>query len=613
MSREPIGGRTAAAAVLIVAALAALLIGWFGSGWAGVRAEQRALRRAAHDEGERTVRELAAALDARLDDLRRSEAQRPYYHYQSLYHDPRGAAQGLAVVPSPLASGPEDALVRAHFQIDGDGRVSMPTLNDEVPELSASDDLAENRTLRVALAAAAPGLRVAERPVAVAAAPPPEPPPQVAMADTKLAEPEKPLARYRTKKTKGPAPPSKVVVQVDPDVYAQNAMATDIFKQARNEQAPPQQMAAPPPPPARRPVEIAVGPLEWRVADVAGEHAVALVRRVDTPDGSMTQGMVLDRAALADWLAERAEGRPVSLVPKGATRADDPTVAAVPLAVGAWSVALDVHPEAARAAAAIDAVAAGFLGRFVPIAFLAVACGGLVALVVARAERMARQRARFAAAAAHELRTPLAGLQLYGDMLADGLGDPAKSRDYARRMAEEASRLGRVVSNVLGFSQLERGNLSVRPVAADAAAVVRAAVERARPALERAGAAVVLDEGEPAEARLDEDAVLRILGNLLDNAEKYGRGAADRAVHVAVARRGDAVEIAVADRGPGVAERHRRRLFRPFWRGAGSDGPAGLGLGLALSRSLARAMGGDLVHRATAGGGATFVLILPTA
>ena len=197
-------------------------------------------------------------------------------------------------------------------------------------------------------------------------------------------------------------------------------------------------------------------------------------------------------------------------------------------------------------------------------------------------------------------------------MLADGLGDPSKLRGYARRMSEEASRLGRVVSNVLEFSQLERGNLSVDPQLGSLGAALVELAERARPALDRAGASLALDVA-PVSARFDRDAVARIIGNLLDNAEKYSRQAADRTITLAASAVGAAVEVCVSDHGPGIAGKVRSRLFRPFRRGAPGDGPAGLGLGLALSQSLARAMAGELAYRAAPGGGACFVLTLPRA
>src|SRR5439155_23052077 len=130
-------------------------------------------------------------------------------------------------------------------------------------------------------------------------------------------------------------------------------------------------------------------------------------------------------------------------------------------------------------------------------------------------EQLARERSQFAAAAAHELRTPLAGLQLYGDMLAEGLGDPDKLRDYAKRMSQEASRLGRVVSNVLGFSQLERGNLSVDARVGPLGEALRELADRAQPALDRAGAALALDVAPELRARFDRDALTRVVGNLL--------------------------------------------------------------------------------------------------
>ena len=138
--------------------------------------------------------------------------------------------------------------------------------------------------------------------------------------------------------------------------------------------------------------------------------------------------------------------------------------------------------------------------------------------------------------------------------------------------------------------------------------------ERAGPALERAGAALALDVAPALSARFDRDALARIVGNLLDNAEKYTRDTGDRTITLAARDAPDAtdtVEVVVSDRGPGVASPARARLFQAFARGGTADGPAGLGLGLALSQSLARAMGGDLSYRPAPGGGAAFALTLP--
>jgi two-component system sensor histidine kinase KdpD len=161
---------------------------------------------------------------------------------------------------------------------------------------------------------------------------------------------------------------------------------------------------------------------------------------------------------------------------------------------------------------------------------------------------------------------------------------------------------------VLGFSQLERGNLSVEVQVGSLDAALRELAERAEPALDRAGATLALDVPPDLMARFDRVALARIVGNLLDNAEKYGRSSDDRTITLAARPAADAVEVTIADRGPGLPP--GVHLFRPFARGVDTDGPAGLGLGLALSQSLARAMGGELAHRGSPTG-ATFVLTLP--
>ncbi len=538
------------AAALIVAALAALLVAWFVAGWTDVRARQRATRDGTVVAAERRGDELAHELRGELAKLLAHETQRPYFHYQNLFHDPR-VGGNLSVTPSPLAGGSDEPYLLGYFQLDAAGRVTTPTINDDVPDLSDAKHLAANQQFR----------DEAIRSLATALAP----------------------ARVANGQ----------VLAYSNESYAQNSNSNLVYRQ--------QTVGVTKPPDVPpRPVMITISPLEWRTLPFAGKPTLVAVRSVETPDGTLAQGFVLDRAALASWLAARAGDAIVELTTGEA---------GFPIAPG-WNVTIAANPATIAAAAAeASAIARDFLLRFIAVGAVSLLAGALAVLLVARAERLARQRSQFAAAAAHELRTPLAGLQLYGDMLADGLGDPAKLRDYARRMSEEAARLGRVVSNVLGFSQLERGNLSVDPRPDSVAAALRELAERAQPALDRAGAALELDVPE-LTARFDRDALARIVGNLLDNAEKYGRGAADRTIALSARAADTEVEIVVADHGPGVAHEARARLFRPFVRGVSSDGPAGLGLGLALSQSLARAMGGELTYRPAPDGGASFVLRL---
>jgi signal transduction histidine kinase len=589
--------RAVYAAFLLAAALAVLLVAWFLSGWADVRARQVVERTAPAKAADSRGAELAHDLRTELSALMTREVERPYFHYQNLFHDPRTRG-GVSVAPSPLAIGPEDPFVMGYFQLDAKGRATTPTVNDDVPDLSEPKRLAENkqfrdevtRSLAVALApggkAGPPGAKVAPKPRVKAQAQMQQPP----------AEPQAPSQ----------------VVTIDNNTYAQNYNSNAIYQQSDDQAAQQQieQLKLPEPVPSVRPgrptdpVTITVSPLEWRTLPFAGVPSLVAVRQVETPNGMLAQGFVVDRATLTSWLATHA-GDAVAELHAGESGTTE-------IAPG-WHLTVNANPRAlADAAIRAARIATGFILRFVIVGVIAGLAAALVVLLVARAERLARERSQFAAAAAHELRTPLAGLQLYGDMLADGLGDPGKVRDYAKRMSEEASRLGRVVSNVLGFSQLERGNLSVEPRVGQLGLALCELAERAQPALDRAGAVLELDVAPELTATFDRDAVARIVGNLLDNAEKYGRDARDRTIGLAARGTGDHVEVIVSDHGPGVTQQARSRLFRPFSRGVSTDGPAGLGLGLALSQSLARAMGGDLDYRPEPAGGARFVLRLPS-
>ncbi|MEM6453592.1 MAG: ATP-binding protein, partial [Acidobacteriota bacterium] len=131
-------------------------------------------------------------------------------------------------------------------------------------------------------------------------------------------------------------------------------------------------------------------------------------------------------------------------------------------------------------------------------------------------------------------------------------------------------------------------------------------------------------DAAPVPARFDADALVQIVHNLLDNAEKYSRDADDRRAVVRVDAPGGRPRMILADGGPGLPRPLQRRAFKPFARGAAPDGPAGLGLGLALVNALARAQDGRVTYcGGDAGGrdalpndlpdGACFVLTLPPA
>jgi signal transduction histidine kinase len=351
---------------------------------------------------------------------------------------------------------------------------------------------------------------------------------------------------------------------------------------------------------------VTVGAFTWHTSSIEGAPALVALREVATPAAVLTQGFVVPSTHLASLL----EG---SILPASLHPGEPPSAAAarLPLQGDAWSVTVDAGAAAAAAGADARRVVSRFHVRFLGGSAAALLAGAAIVLLVRQTERMARDRARFAAAAAHELRTPLAGLRLYGEMLADEATGDGRSEAYARRIAAEAERLGRVVSNVLGFARLERGGLGLVARPGDLGAVVRGAVERLRPAVEADGATVSVDTTAAVpQAEFDAAGVEQILQNLVDNAAKHSRPSSDRRIDVSVGSEDGAPSVTVRDRGPGVDPARERWLFRPFPPRPERDEPSGLGIGLALASALAEAQGASLRHVRPPDGGAAFVLRL---
>lgn len=229
----------------------------------------------------------------------------------------------------------------------------------------------------------------------------------------------------------------------------------------------------------------------------------------------------------------------------------------------------------------------------------------------------AQRRARFASAVTHELRTPLTTFRMYCDMLAEGMvDDPAKRQQYLDTLRDESTRLAGLVENVLAYAQVEEGRRPVVP----AEITLGRLIDRLTPPLRHRTDAGQMRLHAQIEAApntpliLDVDAVEQILFNLVDNACKYAADADDRSIHLTARIENQRLTILVRDGGPGVPPQVAEAIFAPFERGGrdAADAVPGVGLGLALSRGLARDIGGDLVlEPAVPGGGACFKLSIP--
>lgn len=237
-------------------------------------------------------------------------------------------------------------------------------------------------------------------------------------------------------------------------------------------------------------------------------------------------------------------------------------------------------------------------------------------LLLAGVMKLSARRAAFVSSVTHELRTPLTTFRLYSEMLADGMvTDEDKKQDYLQTMLSESERLNHLVENVLSYSRIERGNARSKFEKLG----VDDLIERMRPVLQRRvdqeDAALSIDVADDlGNVETDVTAVEQILFNLVDNACKYGLPEGQQGHVTLEVRKGrKGIIFEVTDEGRGIDRSEKKRLFRAFHKSAhdaAHDKP-GVGLGLALCRRLARALGGDLQLGSPRDGGASFVLSLP--
>jgi two-component system phosphate regulon sensor histidine kinase PhoR len=222
--------------------------------------------------------------------------------------------------------------------------------------------------------------------------------------------------------------------------------------------------------------------------------------------------------------------------------------------------------------------------------------------------RLDEIRRDFVANASHELKTPLAAIQGYAEMLSEDTGhaDAAVILNHARRMSK-------LVEDLLALSRLEARSLDLKPRPFALGPFIGRAVQLVRPQAEAKAQTLAQETAAgPAELVTDEEALLQVLVNLLDNAVTYTPAGGRVTVLTRIEPDGRAA-LAVRDTGPGIPPEHLPRLFERFYRvdKARSRELGGTGLGLAIVKHLAERLGGEAYIESRPGEGTEAGLRLP--
>ena len=332
-----------------------------------------------------------------------------------------------------------------------------------------------------------------------------------------------------------------------------------------------------------------------RVREAFGMESVTLLERVSRSSRSSGPGGGPRRPA-AGWLPAATSGGPALARPEDAD-VDVPITDSLTLALRGRALPASDR----RVLGAFAAYAAAALEQ------QRLAAEAEAARPIAEADRM---RTALLAAVSHDLRTPLASAKAAVTSLRshDVQWAPADRDELLATADESLDRLAHLVDNLLDMSRLQAGALSVFPRPTDLEEIVSRSLDDLGPA---AGDVLVEMPEDLPEVRVDPAILERVIANLTANALRYSPAGSPPLLRASAL--GDRVELRIVDRGPGIPEADRDRVFVPFQRLGDTDNTTGVGLGLALSRGLTEAMGGSLEPEETPGGGLTMAISLPAA
>ncbi|PXY32769.1 sensor histidine kinase [Prauserella muralis] len=228
------------------------------------------------------------------------------------------------------------------------------------------------------------------------------------------------------------------------------------------------------------------------------------------------------------------------------------------------------------------------------------------------AVRLEATRRDFVANVSHELKTPVGAIALLAEAVLDAAEDTDEVRRFGEKILRESTRLGKLVTELIALSRLQGAEKLPELNVVEVDAVVREALGRTRLAAEAADITVTTDGPSGLLVEGDRTLLVTALSNLLENAVAYSPAGSP----VSISRRladTSLVEIAVTDRGIGIAEEEQQRVFERFYRAdkARSRATGGTGLGLAIVKHVAANHGGEVRLWSSPGVGSTFTLRIP--
>ena len=267
--------------------------------------------------------------------------------------------------------------------------------------------------------------------------------------------------------------------------------------------------------------------------------------------------------------------------------------------------AAKVPPSPARGSLNIAVVV---LGCFMLLGLLAI-YQSMRAIVL-----LAERRSQFVSSVTHELKTPLTNIRLYIEMLEQGIAaTPEREQEYLSILNSESARLSGLINNVLELAKLEKKqrHFHVREGCfTDLLAEVQAIMSEK---LKKEGFTLSVRSADLPPFAYDREVIIQILINLIENCVKFGRQSPVKEITIATAIIGEKLRIAVSDSGPGIPRHALKKVFDDFYRVDNrlTRSTGGTGIGLALVKKFATAMGGSVQAANNDGPGCTITILLP--